>query len=114
MLAPEVAATGHGKPMQGKELRRQLQYLHDHFFEKSVPNKGRYIYEPAVADVNGILYVPPATYNPYVKWIVRGSAVAAGFITAFILVSRQKKKHWLSKMVDDGADLLQNVHKLTS
>lgn len=114
MLAPEVAATGHGKPMHGKELRTQLQHMHEHFFEKAVPNKGRYIYEPAVADANGVLYVPPATYNPYTKWIVRGSVVAAGFITAFIIVNRQRKKHWFAKLVDDGADLLHSVQKLAS
>jgi hypothetical protein len=31
---------------------------------------GRYAYEPAIADASGILYVPPAAYNPYKKWFI--------------------------------------------
>ena len=106
VLMPEAAATGHGQPMYGAELREQLDELHLHFFEESVPQDGRYIYEPAVTDVNGILYVPPATYNPVTKWVVRGSAAAAGFIAAIVLLNKYKKKNWLTQLTDGGVALI--------
>ncbi len=95
LLAPEVAATGHGKPMYGKEMRAALQKLHEHFNEQAVPANGRYINDAAVADVNGILYVPPATYNPYKKLVIGAGMVTAGLILLTLLITTQKKK-WSS------------------
>ncbi len=89
LLAPEVVATGHGKPMYGKEMRRQLHYLHDHFYDEFVPHHGRYVYEPAIADANGVLYVPPAAYNPYTKWFITG---AVALVTAVAVSAVMKKK----------------------
>jgi glyoxylase-like metal-dependent hydrolase (beta-lactamase superfamily II) len=89
LLAPEVVATGHGKPMFGKEMRRQLHYLHDHFFEEFVPQNGRYTYEPAVADANGVLYVPPAEKNPYMIWIIAGAAIIT--ISTLTILLKKKK-----------------------
>ena len=88
-LSPEIVATGHGKPMSGTEMRWQLQYLHNHFFEEFVPHHGRYVYEPAVADANGVLYIPPAAYNPLKKWFITS---AAAVITAVAVTVLLKKK----------------------
>ncbi len=88
-LSPQVVATGHGKPMQGEEMRSQLHYLHEHFFDEFVPQHGRYVYEAAVADANGVLYVPPPAYNPYTKWFITGAAAVAAIITVSIF---KKKK----------------------
>ncbi len=88
-LSPEVVATGHGKPMQGEEMRSQLHYLQEHFFDEFVPQHGRYVYEAAVADANGVLYVPPPVYNPYTKWFITGTAVIAAVITVSVF---KKKK----------------------
>jgi len=91
LLSPEVVATGHGKPMCGKEMRRQLHYLHEHFYDEFVPQHGRYVYEAAVADANGLLYVPPAAYNPYIKWMIVGSTVIITTIVMSVLLKKRKK-----------------------
>lgn len=89
LLQPEVAATGHGKPMYGIELLRQLYDLYEHFDEVAIPEKGRYVNEPAVQDANGVMYVPPTTENPYKKLIYIGSAL---FFAAAVIVATTKLK----------------------
>lgn len=91
VLAPEIVATGHGKPMYGKAMRTALQNLHEHFDEKAVPSHGRYINDPAITDVNGLLYVPPATYNPLTKLII-ASSIAVASLTAIALLTQQKRR----------------------
>jgi glyoxylase-like metal-dependent hydrolase (beta-lactamase superfamily II) len=48
-LAPEVAATGHGVPMRGEEMRRQLNRLAGAFDRLAVPAHGRYVRHPVPA-----------------------------------------------------------------
>lgn len=96
LLAPEVAATGHGKPMYGKEMRAALQKLHEHFQEQAVPSRGRYSHDAAVADVNGVLYVPPATYNRKKKLITGASVVTAGLVLLALLITTKNKKRELA------------------
>lgn len=91
LLAPEVAATGHGKPMYGKEMRKQLHHLHEHFYDEFVPRHGRYVYEAAVADASGVLYVPPPAYNPYTKWIIIGGAALITAAVVSVLIRKKKK-----------------------
>ncbi len=62
-LSPEIIATGHGKPMQGEEMRTELNNLSRHFDQLAVPSQGRYVNEPAIANEEGVMYVPPATEN---------------------------------------------------
>jgi glyoxylase-like metal-dependent hydrolase (beta-lactamase superfamily II) len=62
-LKPEVASTGHGRPMEGKELRRALRDLADHFQELAVPSQGRYVRESAKADESGVTYLPKSNIN---------------------------------------------------
>ncbi len=57
-LEPEVVITGHGHAMRGEEMRRALQHLAENFEEIAVPKEGRYVDEPAQADVTGTIYVP--------------------------------------------------------
>jgi len=59
-LRPEVAATGHGDPMHGEVLRQELAILARDFEVLARPREGRYVHEHAVADTNGVQYVPPA------------------------------------------------------
>lgn len=94
MLAPEIAATGHGKPMHGKELRASLQHLHEHFYDQAVPKKGRYTEDPAITDVNGVLYVPPATYNAKLKLFMTIGFMTIGIagITAILITGIKNKK----------------------
>jgi len=81
-LRPEVAATGHGMPMYGEELNKELTFLADHFEDVAVPKAGRYVNEPAQADENGVEYVPP----PYVKPSVIAGALLVGSLLAFTAV----------------------------
>ena len=42
---PEVAITGHGQPMTGKELGDELNKLVENFDEIAKPDSGRYVEE---------------------------------------------------------------------
>jgi glyoxylase-like metal-dependent hydrolase (beta-lactamase superfamily II) len=95
LLTPEIVATGHGRPMYGKEMRKQLHNLHDHFSKLAVPSRGRYVNDPAVADVNGFMYIPPRQTNPYAKWIAIGGIIALT-ATVYLLTEQKKKKRRLS------------------
>jgi glyoxylase-like metal-dependent hydrolase (beta-lactamase superfamily II) len=78
-LQPEVAATGHGVPMRGEELRRQLNRLAAHFDRLARPSDGRYVREPAVADAGGVRFVPPPLFptTGLAVAVVAGAAVGA-------------------------------------
>lgn len=57
-LQPEVLATGHGRAMRGPAMRAALLDLADRF-DSLMPDHGRYIPYPAVADERGVVHVPP-------------------------------------------------------
>jgi glyoxylase-like metal-dependent hydrolase (beta-lactamase superfamily II) len=58
-LEPELVVTGHGRAMQGPEIRYALNTLARDFDEVARPKHGRYAREPARADASGTTYVPP-------------------------------------------------------
>lgn len=58
-LGPEIAATGHGKPMVGEELKAGLNQLAMIFEEKAKPHYGHYTNQTAITDENGVIYLPP-------------------------------------------------------
>jgi glyoxylase-like metal-dependent hydrolase (beta-lactamase superfamily II) len=87
-LAPEVAATGHGIPMHGEELRHQLERLAVNFNAESRPKTGRYAHQPAIADASGVRSVPPPLVSPWVK----GLAIAGVALTFFTLAAAGKKR----------------------
>lgn len=55
-MQPDIVVTGHGRPMQGAEMRRGLQKLADEFATIAVPRTGRYVERPVGAD-DGSAYV---------------------------------------------------------
>lgn len=57
-LGPERAITGHGRPLQGPELRRGLDALAQDFERVAVPDQGRYVETPARAE-DGSAYRSP-------------------------------------------------------
>ncbi|MDP4021476.1 MBL fold metallo-hydrolase [Methylobacterium sp. NEAU 140] len=57
-LEPERAITGHGRPLQGPELRRGLTELARDFDRVAVPEQGRYVDAPARA-ADGSAYRAP-------------------------------------------------------
>lgn len=86
-LEPEAAATGHGYPMYGQELKDSLQHLIEHFEEEAVPDYGRYVKEPARANKNGVQYIPRRVANPR---LLAGIAIV-GALAALSLVWGIKK-----------------------
>lgn len=93
ILQPEIAATGHGKPMSGLELLRELYDLYEHFDETAIPSRGRYLNEPSVADANGVLYVPPRV-GGVSREIIAIGAFAALTATLLIVLNKKKKKRF--------------------
>jgi glyoxylase-like metal-dependent hydrolase (beta-lactamase superfamily II) len=90
-LQPKVAATGHGKPMRGAELRDSLLNLSQHFEEVAVPSKGRYLDDPAVADANGFIYIPESDgNNSRLAW--KAGAVSALAVLTIVLLNQKKKR----------------------
>ena len=45
-LEPELAATGHGPPLRGEAMRRQLHAMADGFAGEVIPRRGRYVGRP--------------------------------------------------------------------
>jgi glyoxylase-like metal-dependent hydrolase (beta-lactamase superfamily II) len=78
-LRPEVVATGHGLPMVGESMRRQLNALVRDWYRQAVPSHGRYVRRPAVTDERGVVEVPPPVYDPQLL-AVAGVAAAAGLM----------------------------------
>ncbi len=58
-LEPELVICGHGRPMQGSEMRAALHRLARDFERVAVPEQGRYTGQPATADAGGVTFVPP-------------------------------------------------------
>ena len=73
-LEPDILATGHGVPMRGPGMRRDLHTLAGRFAELEVPRFGRYARQPAITDENGIVALPP---DPLPKV---ATAIAAGLV----------------------------------
>lgn len=77
-LHPETAATGHGRPMRGAELRQELEELARHWQELAVPPWGRYVNQPALTDANGVAWTPPPVIDPQLVALAGLSAVGVG------------------------------------
>ena len=86
-LQPKIAATGHGKPMRGLKLRKELNQLADQFELIAVPLKGRYVDKPARANERGVQYVPS---NPVPLTAVLLLAGITSFVAALYIVKRKK------------------------
>lgn len=79
-LEPHVLATGHGPAMEGAEMRAQLRDLALNF-ERVMPDRGRYVPYPAVADERGVVHVPPRVA------FSNGSRVALALTAALVGVT---------------------------
>jgi glyoxylase-like metal-dependent hydrolase (beta-lactamase superfamily II) len=86
-LRPETAATGHGQPMYGDELRAGLDNLANNFQEVAIPKHGRYVNEPAKTNKQGLQYVPA---EPTSKGLIF-TAFAISAIVMFGIVRSAKK-----------------------
>jgi glyoxylase-like metal-dependent hydrolase (beta-lactamase superfamily II) len=78
VLEPQLAITGHGRPMEGETLRAALPALARDFDRVARPAHGRYRDTPAVTDENGVVSVPPPVPDNFTR-------VAAGIGAAVVL-----------------------------
>jgi glyoxylase-like metal-dependent hydrolase (beta-lactamase superfamily II) len=80
-LEPEVLATGHGQPLRGATMRQALRSLSSNF-DTFIPDDGRYVREPAIADERGVVYVPPPAGVSTAAVALGLTALAAGAVVA--------------------------------
>lgn len=83
-LRPRTIAAGHGLPMSGEDVADKLTEFAAKFRR---PSWGRYVDSPALADEQGIYYVPPASRD-MVPMYAAGAAVAAAGL--MLLGGRQR------------------------
>lgn len=88
-LEPEVAATGHGIPMRGPKLRRQLHELAAEF-DRAMPRHGRYVPQPAVMTAAGVISTPPPVRDPLPKIV--GVSLASLTVLALVASVRHKRR----------------------
>lgn len=86
-LQPSLVATGHGRPMEGRELEA-LRSLAENFKEQAVPSSGRYVGDPAVAGIGGVEYLPASNNK---KVILQAAAAVAVVGVGIFLLNRLKK-----------------------
>jgi glyoxylase-like metal-dependent hydrolase (beta-lactamase superfamily II) len=89
-LEPDVAATGHGKPMRGESLKQKLGYLAAHFNKIAVPAFGRYVKERGIISRSGKQFIPPVKLNPY---IIASLIGFIGMLTVTLYKRRVSGKH---------------------
>jgi glyoxylase-like metal-dependent hydrolase (beta-lactamase superfamily II) len=87
MLDPAHALAGHGRPMHGELLQQQLQALARGFARHSIPHHGRYSKHAAIADENGVVFVPPPVVSA--RTLLAGAAVVA--LAGFGLLALAKR-----------------------
>jgi glyoxylase-like metal-dependent hydrolase (beta-lactamase superfamily II) len=80
-LEPLRVATGHGPPMEGEDMLRDLQQLAWDFDRIAVPRHGRYVRESAVSDESGVVTIPPPVADPLPRILMGlGLALVAGAV----------------------------------
>ncbi|MDB5195812.1 MAG: fold metallo-hydrolase [Flaviaesturariibacter sp.] len=96
-LQPQVVASGHGQAMYGAEVRKQLNKLTKEFWDLAMPEDGRYVHEPALANEDGITYTPPPRPNYSLMATIGLSAFA---IALAVYYNRQKKREneWIAEL----------------
>lgn len=92
LLEPEVVATGHGIPLYGETMRQELHNLASNFELRSVPDHGRYVREPAVADETGVVSVPPSPPQRGRTAMMLMGGMALGYFIAKRTIPRRKMR----------------------
>jgi glyoxylase-like metal-dependent hydrolase (beta-lactamase superfamily II) len=85
-LNPRYLCAGHGQPMSGNHVAKELHRFADRFPH---PKRGRYVHTPARFNRQGPVFIPPKPVD-YVKGIVlAGGALALG--ASLYLMSRKNR-----------------------
>jgi glyoxylase-like metal-dependent hydrolase (beta-lactamase superfamily II) len=94
-LDPEVVATGHGKPMSGESMRKQLNNLSRNFDHIAVPPSGRYVNEPSIANEQGVVSIPAATeaVPPFVKFAGITLALFSVGLLSYLQIRKMRESH---------------------
>ena len=87
-LEPNVVATGHGHAMYGNEARKGLHKLARQFWSIGMPDKGRYVTEPALFNEEGPIYIPPARTN----YLLIGVAAAAVLLITGLIIYKKRSR----------------------
>ncbi len=87
-LRPDVVVSGHGRPMQGSKMRKELRELAHHFRELAMPEHGRYVNQPAIADERGVVDVPPPVTDVLPRVLAGVGLLAVAATTSYLLLSR--------------------------
>ena len=93
-LRPAVAATGHGPPLKGEAMLRDLEALARDFDRRAVPADGRYVRRAARADESGIVSVPPPVPDHLGRALVGVALVAAAGATVAALRRRDRSEDY--------------------
>lgn len=93
-LEPEVAATGHGIPLGGPQLREELRELAAHFRDRAVPARGRYVDGPALMDERGVVALPPRPADATRTLLLLGGAFVVGVAVARAVRRRRRHAHY--------------------
>jgi glyoxylase-like metal-dependent hydrolase (beta-lactamase superfamily II) len=83
-LRPDVVASGHGLPMSGPGVAGKLTHLAETF---RPPGRGRYAGNPALADAQGVYYLPPAPKDPLPIYAAGVALTATGLL---LMASRRR------------------------
>ena len=102
-LQPQVVATGHGKAMYGAELRKQLNKLTKEFWDLAMPEDGRYVHEPALANEDGITYTPPSQPNYTMMATIGLSAFAIALAIYYKKQKGSETEKWIAH-IKKGVD----------
>jgi hypothetical protein len=90
-LHPTVLACGHGEPMKGPSVARDLTALAREFDRRERPQRGRYVHQPVAVDDDGVVAVRPSARSGGIRWGAL-SGVAAGAVAATWLYRRFGRK----------------------
>jgi glyoxylase-like metal-dependent hydrolase (beta-lactamase superfamily II) len=87
-LQPQHVGTGHGPPMEGEQMLRNLEELARNFDQLAIPAQGRYVRQAAVFDENGVVALPPPVADPLPRILL---AVGMGLLLTATLRHRTRR-----------------------
>ncbi len=86
-LEAVTIAAGHGEPISGADTPQRLRDFSSNF---TPPAQGRYVETPAIADENGIVFLPPKPADDFAKNFAAVGGVAAVLTLGAQVLKRRK------------------------